>query len=112
LIFEGSKTGSLPGHLAIRAAITKQTGIALHIAARWTLTTPWGETLQGENTNVLNTSSLHFRENGVIVDATGGLAERIGNFVVIRGEISDLNFFPGVTQVSGHATYVPSQAKM
>ena len=111
LILEGPKTGAIPGLLTIRAAITKQTGVALHLAARWSLTTPWGETIQGENTGVLNTSSLHFREHGVIVEGTGSLAERVGNFIVIRGDISDLNFIPGVTQVSGHATYVPSQAK-
>lgn len=49
LILEGPKTGPIPGHLAIRAAITRQTGVALHLAARWTLTTPWGEIIQGEN---------------------------------------------------------------
>ena len=111
LILEGPKTGPLPGHLAIVAGITRQTGVALHLAAHWTLTTPWGEIIKGENTGVLNTSSLHFREHGVIVDATGDLEERVGNFIVIHGQISDLYFIPGTTQVSGHATIVPSQAK-
>lgn len=111
LIFEGSKGGEIPGHLAIRAGITRQTGVALQLAARWTLTTPWGETMDGENTLHLNTKSLHFNEHGIIVDATGSLTERIGNFIVIHGEISDLNFFPGVTEVTGQATIVPSQAK-
>ena len=112
LILEGSKTGSIPGHLVIRAGITRETGLALHLAARWTLTTPWGEIIKGENTGVLNTSTLYFREHGIIVEATGDLEERIGNFVVIRGEISDLDFYPGITQVSGQVTYVPSNTNM
>lgn len=111
LIFEGSKTGALPGHLTTRTALTRETGVALHLATRWTLTTPWGEVIEGENSAVLNTKSLHFREHGVIVNATGGQAERIGNFVVIRGEISDVNFIPGVTEATAHVKYVPSQAK-
>ena len=111
LIFEGPKGGPIPGHLAIRAGITRQTGAALHLAARWTLTTPWGETMDGENTLLLNTKSLHFREHGVIVSATGDLTERIGNFIVIHGTISDLDFIPGVTEVNGQSTIVPSQAK-
>ena len=110
LIFEGPKGGEIPGHLAIRAAITRQTGVALHLQARWTLTTPWGETMDGENTLHLNTKSLHFNEHGIIVDATGSLSERIGSFIVIRGEISDLGFVPGVTEVTGQSTIVPSQA--
>lgn len=110
LIFEGYRTGAISGHLAIRAAITRQTGVALHLSAHWTLTTSWGDTMDGENTLVLNTESLHLREHGIIVDATGSLEERIGNFVVIRGQISDLAFYPGVTQVTGHVTVVPSQA--
>jgi len=109
MILEGQRTGALPGHLAIRASISKQTGAALHTAARWTLITPWGETIQGENTGLLSTTSLHMRENGIIVDATGDLTKYIGNFVVIEAEVSDLNFIPGVTQISGDATYVPSQ---
>ena len=58
----------------------------------------------------MNTASLHFRENGVIVDATGSLAELIGNFMVVHGQASDLNFIPGVMEVNGTATIVPSQA--
>ena len=111
LIFEGSKTGALPGHLTTRTAIARETGVALHLATRWTLTTPWGEIIEGENSAVLNTKSLHFREHGVIINATGAEAERIGNFVVIHGEISDLTFTPGVTEATAHVTYVPSQAK-
>lgn len=110
LIFEGFKTGALPGHLAIRAALTRQTGMAVHLSAHWTLTTPWGETMEGENTAVVNTASLHFREHGLVVDATGGLTERIGNFVVIHGEVSDVDFIPGVTEATAHVTIVPSQA--
>lgn len=111
LIFEGLKTGSLPGHLTTRTALIKQTGVAIHLATRWTLTTAWGEIIEGENTAMLNTASLHFREHGVIVDATGFLIERTGNFVVIQGEISDVNFIPGITEATAHVTYVPSQAK-
>lgn len=111
LIFEGSKTGALPGHLTTRTAITRETGVALHLATRWTLTTPWGEVIEGENSAVLNTKSLHFREHGVISHATGAQVERIGNFVVIHGEISDLTFTPGVTEATAHVKYVPSQAK-
>lgn len=111
LIFEGSKTGALPGHLTTRTALTRETGVALHLATRWTLTTPWGEVIEGENSAVVNTKSLHFREHGVIVNATGAQAERIGNFVVIHGEISDVNFIPGVTEATAHVKYVPSQAK-
>lgn len=110
LIFEGLKTGELLGHLTTRSAIIKQTGVAIHLATRWTLITPWGEVIEGENTAVLNTESLHFREHGVIVDATGNLAERIGNFVVIHGEVSDVNFIPGITEAKAHVTYVPSYA--
>ena len=111
LILEGLRTGPLPGHLSIRATLTRQTGAALHFSARWTVTTPWGETISGENTAVLSTASLHFREHGVIVKATGDLTERIGNFIVIHGKFSDLSFMPGVMEVTGHATIVPSQAK-
>jgi hypothetical protein len=110
LIAEGPKTGPLSGHLAIRSLITQQTGVALHFSAHWTLTTPSGETISGENSGVLSTASLHFREHGVIVDASGSLTERIGNFIVIEGQFSDLNFVPGVTQITGKATIVPSQA--
>ena len=111
-IFEGYKTGELSGHLVTRVALTKQTGVAIHLATRWLLTTAWGDTIEGENTSVLNTKSLHFREHGIIVDATGSLTERIGNFVVIHGTVSDVNFDFGVTEASAHVTYVPSQAKM
>lgn len=111
LIFEGPKDGPIPGHLAIRASIIRQTGMAMHLAANWTLTTPWGEIIKGENALVLNTKSLHFREHGVVVDATGSLTERIGSFIVVQGEISDLDFVPGATTVTGNATIVPSQAK-
>lgn len=111
LIFEGSKTGALPGFLTTRTALTRETGVALHLATRWTLTTTWGEVIEGENSAVLNTESLHFREHGVIVNATGDQAERIGNFVVIHGEISDVDFIPGVTEATAHVKYVPSKAK-
>lgn len=111
LIFEGAKTGALPGHLTTRTAITRETGVAIHLATRWTLTTPWGEVIEGENSAVLNPESLHFREHGIIVNATGAQAERIGNFVVIHGEISDVDFIPGVTEATAHVKYVPSQAK-
>jgi len=111
LIFEGFKTGALPGHLVTRVALIKQTGMAMHLATRWTLTTTWGETVEGENTSVLNSRSLHFREHGIIVDATGSLTERIGNFVVIQGTVTDVNFIPGVTEASARVIYVPSQAK-
>ncbi|MGD8484774.1 MAG: hypothetical protein PVJ63_06575 [Thioalkalispiraceae bacterium] len=110
LIFEGWKTGALPGHLTARAALIKQTGVALHLATRWTLVTPWGEQIDGENTAILNPKSLHIQEHGVIVDATGDLAERIGNFVVIHGTVSDTYFLPGTTSVTARVTYVPSQA--
>jgi hypothetical protein len=112
MIFEGSKTGPIPGHLVIRAGITRQTGLAIHLAPTWTLTTPGGETIKGENTGVLNTTTLTFHEHGIIVEATGDYQERVGNFVVIRGEISDLEFYPGITQVSGHVTYVPAISNM
>ena len=112
LILEGPKTGPLPGHLSIRATLTRQTGTALHFSARWTLITPWGETITGENTAVLSTASLHFREHGLIVEATGSLTERVGNFIVIHGEFSDLSFMPGVMEVTGSVMIVPSQAKM
>jgi hypothetical protein len=95
LIAEGPKTGPLS---------------ALHFSAHWTLTTPSGETISGENSGVLSTASLHFREHGVIVDASGSLTERIGNFIVIEGQFSDLNFVPGVMQITGKATIVPSRA--
>jgi len=111
LIFEGSKTGALPGHITIRSALIRETGVAIHLAARWTLTTPWGDVIEGENSAVLNTKSLHFREHGIIVNATGAQTERIGNFVVIHGEINGLPFEAGVTEVTGHVKYVPSQAK-
>jgi hypothetical protein len=111
LIFEGYKTGPLSGYLTSRVALIRQTGVALHLATRWTLMTDWGETIEGENTSVLNPSSLHFREHGIIVNATGSLTERIGNFVVIHGEVSDVYFIPGVTKAKAHVRYVPSQAK-
>ena len=111
LIFEGFKTGALSGHLLTRISLTRQTGMAMHLATRWTLTTASGDIIEGENTSVLNTASLHFREHGLIVDATGGLTERIGNFVVIHGEVSDVDFIPGVTEATAQVTYVPSQAK-
>ena len=91
--------------------ITKQTGVAIHFCASWTITTLWDETISGENTSLLNTASLHFREHGVIVDATGSLTELIGNFIVIHGEISDLNFFPQFTEVTGQTSIVPAQAE-
>ena len=109
LIFEGFKTGELSGDLSIRAVLTRQTGRALHFSTSWTLATPWGETVSGENTALLSTASLHFREHGMIVDATGSLTELIGNFFVSHGEFSDLSFIPGVMRVDGTATYVPSQ---
>lgn len=109
LIFEGYRTGEIPGELSIRVVLARQTGVALHLLTSWTLTTPWGEAIRGENTAILSTASLHFREHGVIVDATGSLDELIGDFVVIHGQFSDLGFIPGVMQVDGTATYVPSQ---
>ena len=112
MIFEGWKTGQISGHLVIRAGITRQTGLAIHLAPTWTLTTPGGETIKGENTGVLNTTTLTFHEHGIIVEATGEYQERVGNFVVIRGEISDLVFDIGTTQVSGHVTYVPAISNM
>lgn len=110
LIFEGYKTGVLPGHLTTRTTLVQQTGVALHLATRWTLVTPWGETLKGENSAVLNTISLHFREHGIIIFATENLTERVGDFVIIHGEISDVYFIPGVTEATAQVTYVPSQA--
>ncbi len=110
-IFEGLKTGELSGHLTTRVSLTRQTGTAMHLATRWTLITDWGETVEGDNTSVLNPASLHFREHGLIVNATGTLTERIGNFVVIHGEVSDVYFIPGITEAKAHVTYVPSQAK-
>ena len=110
-IFEGFKTGELSGHLTTRVSLIRQTGMAMHLATRWTLMTDWGETVEGENTSVLNPASLHFREHGLIVDATGSLTERIGNFVVIHGEVSDVYFIPGLTEVTGSVMIVPSQAK-
>jgi hypothetical protein len=109
LLLEGWKTGELPGYLTIRAALTKQTGLAIHIASRWTLTTSSGDTVQGENTAIVNPVSLHFREHGVIVDATGSQAERVGNFVVINGTVSDVYFIPGMTTATARVVYVPSQ---
>ena len=111
LIFEGWKTGALPGQLTTRTALIKQTGVVLHLATRWTLVTPWGETLKGENTALLNTVSLHFQEHGVIVEANGNLADRVGNFVIIHGEVSDVYFWPGLTEASASVTYVPSQPR-
>lgn len=111
MIFEGFKTGAIPGHLNIRVGITRQTGVILHLAARWTLTTPWGETMDGETSLILNTETLHFNEHGVIVAAEGSLAARVGNFIIIHGDISDLLFYPGMTTVTGHALIVPSQGK-
>ena len=110
-IFEGFKTGELSGHLTTRVSLIRQTGMAMHLATRWTLITPWGETITGENTAVLSTASLHFREHGLIVEATGSLTERVGNFIVIHGEFSDLSFMPGVMEVTGSVMIVPSQAK-
>jgi len=111
MIFEGLKTGDIPGHLNIRVAITRQTAVVLHLAARWTLITPWGETMDGENSLILNTKTLNFNEHGVIVSADGSLAARIGNFIIIHGDISDLLFYPGMTTVTGHALIVPSIGK-
>ncbi len=111
LIFVGSKTGEIPGHLVIRVGIVRETGVALHLAARWQLMTPWGDTMDGENSLVLNTKTLHFNEHGIVVDATGSLTERIGNFIIIHGDISDLAFEVGITTVTGEALIVPSQGK-
>ena len=111
LVLEGPKTGALPGLLSIRAAVVRQTGVAMHLSARWTLTTTWGETMSGENTSVLNTKSLHFREHGVIVSATGSLTGHIDNFIVIHGQFNNLSFIPGLMEVNGVATIIPSQAK-
>lgn len=110
LIFEGFRTGEISGELSARVLLTKQTGVALHLLTRWTVTTPWGEIIRGENTALLNTASFHFREHGVIVEATGSLAELIGNFIVVHGQFSDLDFIPGVTEVTAQAIYVPAQA--
>lgn len=110
-IFEGFNTGELSGHLITRVSLIRQTGMAMHLATRWTLMTDWGETVEGENTSVLNPASLHFREHGLIVNATGTFTKRIGNFVVIHGEVSDVYFIPGLTEAKAHVTYVPSQAK-
>lgn len=111
LLFAGTKDGALPGNLTIRSRIARQTGAALHLNANWTLHTPWGDTMAGENSLLLNTRSLHFREHGIVVEATGALVARVGNFIVIQGEISDLGFVVGVTTVTGHAMLVPSQAR-
>ncbi len=112
LIFEGFKTGEIPGDLSIRARLDRQTGTALHFLAEWKLLTPWNETMHGENTAVLSTASLHFREHGVIVAATGSLTELIGDFIVIHGQFSDLSFMPGLMQIDGVATIVPSRARL
>ena len=108
-IFEGYKTGELSGFLTTRVSLTRETGAAMHLATRWTLITDWDDTIEGENTSILNPASLRFREHGIIVEATGDLEERIGNFVVIHGEVSDVNFIPGVTQATAHVKYVPSK---
>jgi hypothetical protein len=110
LLFEGERTEPIPGDLSIRMVVTRQSGVALHFWACWTVTNTWGETISGENTGLLNTASLHFREHGVIIDATGSLSELIGNFIVIHGQVSDLSFIPGTMEVNGTATIVPSQA--
>lgn len=110
MIFEGIKTGDIPGLLSIRVAIIRQTGVVLHLAARWTLATEWGD-MVGENSLVLNTKTLRFNEHGVIVAAEGILEERVGNFIVIHGNITDLLFYPGMTTVTGDALIVPSKGR-
>ena len=111
LIFEGFRTGDLPGYLVTRTALVRQTGMALHLATRFTLTTALGETVEGENSAVLNTVSLKFHEHGIIVGASENVDELIGYFVIIQGEVSDVNFIPGVTTATAKILYVPSQGK-